>query len=323
MNALYQRLKELDPATFESLCFQIWSARLPGAGLRHVEGKAGDKGADLFAGTLTDKPAIWQCKFFRDGIKDAQKKQIKKSLKTALKHFTPLVWTLCIPVDLDVNAHDWLQKLASSHCAQVKIELCDASTIVRELIFRRPILNAFFPGAVLDVEGIKAVMLKVGDYSDEQLRKLSDETVEQYVERLRKSDSRYDYQVTYLSGSVGIAAADAPFQNLPPGTVMSMRHGSKRVDVIVRDVEALRKDPPRISFRLTRQGLDKILRSQYSGSSEELGPGEIVSFRSSFDFLVPPDQRGGASETACETQISDSARELPRHTDAQPRSRCL
>jgi Restriction endonuclease len=89
MNALLQRLKELDPATFEELCFQIWSERLPGAGLRRVEGKAGDKGADLFAGILAGKPVIWQCKFFKDGIKDVQKKQIKHSLKTALKNLIP------------------------------------------------------------------------------------------------------------------------------------------------------------------------------------------------------------------------------------------
>jgi hypothetical protein len=216
MNALYQRLKELDPATFEKLCFQIWSERLPDVGLRHVEGKAGDKGTDLFAGVLAHKPAIWQCKFFPDGIKDTQKKQIKKSLKAALKHFTPSVWTLCVPIDLDINAHSWFQKLIQAHSANLKIELFDASTIVKELIFQRPILTAFFPGAILDVEEIKAVMLKVGDYSDDQLRKLSDETVEQYAERLRRADPRFDYQITYLSGRTGLGAADAPFNSYLP-----------------------------------------------------------------------------------------------------------
>jgi hypothetical protein len=72
---------------------------------------------------------------------------------------------------------------------------------------------------------------------------------------------------------------------------MSMRLGGKRVDVVVRDVEALRKNPPRLSLQLTQQGLEKILRSGRSGSAEVLGPGELVSFKSSFDFLVPPEQR--------------------------------
>ena len=110
MNALFQRLKELAPATFEELCFQIWSERLPTAGLRHVEGTGGDKGTDLFAGTLAGRPAIWQCKFFKDGIKDAQKKQVKKSLRSALKNFRPALWTLCVPVKLTINAHHWFQE---------------------------------------------------------------------------------------------------------------------------------------------------------------------------------------------------------------------
>jgi hypothetical protein len=145
MNALFQRLKELDAIRFEELCFQIWSERLPGAGLHHVEGKAGDKGADLFAGILAGEPAIWQSKFLKDGIKDAQKKQIKKSLKTALKHFSPALWTLCVPVNLDINAHSWFQKLVQAHSRKLKIELFDASMIVKELIFRRPIRNGIFP----------------------------------------------------------------------------------------------------------------------------------------------------------------------------------
>ena len=292
MNALLQRLKELDPSTFETLCFQICSERLPGVEVRHVEGKAGDKGIDLFAGTLASGPAVWQCKFFPDGIKDSQKKQIKKSLKTVLKHFKPSLWTLCVPVDLDINASSWFQKLIASHATKVKIELFDASLIVKELVFRTPILNAFFPGAVLDVEEIKSVLLRTGDYSDNQLGKLADETVEQYIERLRKQEPRYDYQLSYLSGSRGAESTGLSGQNLPPNTMMSMRQGNRRLDLVVRDVEALRKDPPRITVSVSLKGITKIHQAMQSGSQVELGQGELLKFRSSFDFLMPPDQVG-------------------------------
>jgi hypothetical protein len=290
MNALFQRLKELDAARFEELCLQIWSERLRGAGLRHVEGKAGDKGADLFAGVLAGKPAIWQCKFFKDGIKDAQKKQIKQSLKAALKHFDPALWTLCVPVNLDINAHSWLQKLAQSHAAKVKIELFDASMIVKELIFRRPIRNIFFPGAVLDVEAIKGALHGTADYTDDQLSSLADETAEQFIERLREKDPRYDYQMTYLSGDSGLAAPGT--QPRSPNTVMSLQQGNRRLDLVVRDVEALRKDPPRLTLELSAEGAEKIQHAFRSGSPVELGQGELMGFRSSFDFLRSPEQLG-------------------------------
>ncbi len=288
MKALYQRLKELDPDTFEKLCFQIWSEKLRGVELRHVEGKAGDKGTDLFRGVLANKPAIWQCKLFANGIKDAQKKQIKKSLKTALNNFNPSLWTPCIPVDLDINAHSWFQKLIHLHAAKVTIELFDASMVVKELIFRRPIQKAFFPEAVLDVGEIKAMLLGTGGYTDEQLGKVADETVDQYIERLREREPRYDYQVSYLSGNAGLAASEA--RSSPPNTVMSVQEGNRRLDLLVRDVEALRKDPPRLTLELSPEGAEKIQHALRSGSPVELGQGELMGFRSSFDFLRSPEQ---------------------------------
>jgi hypothetical protein len=290
MNALFQRLKELDPATFEELCFQIWSERLPTAGLRHVEGTGGDKGTDLFAGTLAGRPAIWQCKFFKDGIKDAQKKQVKKSLRSALKNFRPALWTLCVPVKLTINAHHWFQEQTLAHRDQVKIELFDASMIVKEMIFRHPMMDAFFPGAVLDVQGIKSMLLGTGDYSDEQLTTFTDETVEQYVERLRRKDPRYDYQVSFLSGNAGIARTDPAARPLFPNTIMSMRQGNRQVDLVARDVEALRNDPPSITLKLSEQGVEKIQRALQSGSPAQLGHGELIGFKSSFDFLMSPEE---------------------------------
>jgi hypothetical protein len=290
MNALLQRLKELDSATFEELCFQIWSEKLPGAAIRRVEGKAGDKGTDLFAGVLAKRPAIWQCKFFKDGIKDVQKKQVKHSLKTALKSFDPALWTLCVPINLDINAHCWFQKLIRAHSSKLKIELFDASMIVKEMIFRRPMMNAFFPGAALDVEGIKSMLLGTGGYSNEQLGAFADETVEQYVERLRAKEPRYDYRVSYLSGNSGIAGVTGAAVTVPQDTVMSMWNGNRRLDLLVRDVEALRRDPPTVTLELSAEGVEKIQEGLRSGKPIGLSQGELIGFKSSFDFLRSPEQ---------------------------------
>jgi hypothetical protein len=47
VHPIYQRLKELDPNTFEKLCFHLVKARFPGEEIRHVDGSAGDAGLDL------------------------------------------------------------------------------------------------------------------------------------------------------------------------------------------------------------------------------------------------------------------------------------
>lgn len=300
MKALFQRLKELDPSTFEDLCFQIWDARLAGIGLRQVEGKGGDKGTDMFTGVLQDKPTIWQCKFFPDGIKDAQKKQIKKSLKTALQNFTPAVWTLCVPIKLTVSAHSWFQELTKAHSTTVGIELFDAPAIVRELIFRDQIRDVFFPGAVLDVAEIKSALLGTDSQSDHQLDKLSSETVRQYVDRLRKNEPRCDYQISYLSGTSGLEATKLPIRQLFPGTIVSVLNGNRRLDVVARDTEALSKNPPQIKVTLTAQGIGKLRDGFRSGSPIELGQDELLGFKSSFDFLMPPEPIGSITQLRIE-----------------------
>src|SRR6266496_2325267 len=87
IESIRQRLKELGEDKFEELCFQTLKARYPEAGIHKVEGRGGDRGIDLFAGPILGRPTIWQCKFFANGVKDAQKRQIKKSLKSVLQSF--------------------------------------------------------------------------------------------------------------------------------------------------------------------------------------------------------------------------------------------
>ena len=81
MDSLVRRLKELDATTFQQLCFQLMDEKYPRAGIRNVEGSAGDEGLDMFRGDLTYGLTIWQCKSFQGSVLGkSQKGQIRNSL---------------------------------------------------------------------------------------------------------------------------------------------------------------------------------------------------------------------------------------------------
>jgi len=61
MDPLVRRLREMQPNTFQQLCFQLMGEKYPNANIRYVEGIAGDEGLDLFCGDLSCGPAVWQC----------------------------------------------------------------------------------------------------------------------------------------------------------------------------------------------------------------------------------------------------------------------
>ncbi|MGA3318226.1 MAG: hypothetical protein ABSC64_17525 [Candidatus Korobacteraceae bacterium] len=277
MNAIYQRLKELDPGVFEDLCFQIIAARHPLAHVTHVNGAGGDKGVDIFQGELGAQPTIWQCKFFVNGIRSAQKNQIKKSLRVALHHFQPKRWILCVPVDLDINVHAWLQQLKREYISRVEVGMFQASEIVGELAYRRPIRNSFFPNAILDPLELRSLLAKTGEYSDRELEKLTLENVQQYVQRLQDRDARFDYQVTFFPRDNGRT-------NFPPGIMASITDGDKRIDIFARDVEALQLDPPKIQFKTQGEATRQLRHAVETGTPADI---QVSGFRSTFDFIAP------------------------------------
>src|SRR5271166_5950307 len=143
MQPLYQRLRELDSDTFERLAQQLLAERHPGRGIKHIAGSGGDRGVDLFEGTLTERPIIWQCKHFPNGFKATQKKQVKKSLDDAIENFKPEKWILVLSIDLDTSGQEWFQQLQKDYADKTSVGLFQASDIVRELIYRRNIRDAF------------------------------------------------------------------------------------------------------------------------------------------------------------------------------------
>ena len=136
MRPLYQRLKELDPVTFERLCYHLLKEQFPTADIRHVEGGGGDEGLDLFTGDLDGGPVVWQCKAFPNGIGQSQREQIRGSLRRVLATTRPKLWVLCTSVDLDAKAYRWWQRLQQSYEDQVQLGLVSASEIVHQLLFR-------------------------------------------------------------------------------------------------------------------------------------------------------------------------------------------
>jgi hypothetical protein len=89
-------------------------AHLVNPAVRDVYANPGDWGIDAFVGTLADgnAVAVWQSKFFIDGVRQAQQKDIRDSFKQCLKAaeregYTVATWTLCIPEWMDGPTTKW------------------------------------------------------------------------------------------------------------------------------------------------------------------------------------------------------------------------
>lgn len=81
--------------------------------VRRIREAPGDWGIDAFAGRLDGAEiAVWQAKFFINGVSDAQQQQIRDSFRMAReaaeKHGYQLArWTLSLPVDLAAAETQW------------------------------------------------------------------------------------------------------------------------------------------------------------------------------------------------------------------------
>jgi hypothetical protein len=278
MNALYQRLKELDSKSFEQLCFQLLRERHPTANIRPVEGASGDRSVDVFQGDLETGPAIWQSKSFPSGIKESQKSQIRESLKEAVKNWAPRRWILCISVDMDIRAHGWFLKLTRSYTAKTTLGLMQAGDIVNELVHRKSIRDAFFPGAIIEVSELRALVTRTADLSDMEQAALAQENAEQVIERLKRRDARFNYEVSI--------SPDRPPQPGPSsGATFCLSVGSTRINAFPRDKEALQLDPPKMEVTLKGPGVTKFLDFQRTGRSQTFALGEVARLATNLPFF--------------------------------------
>ncbi len=282
MDSLYQRLKEMDPDTFQRFCAQLLKERHPGQEIRHVEGASGDEGLDVFAGELSGKAAIWQCKAFRNGVGESQKEQIRESLRTALKHFSPSYWILCLSVDLETKTSRWFENLKKSYASKVTIGEMFATEIVNELLHRRKLRNHFFPNASLDVTELKRLAARTGDMSAEELERVTDANLEDIIERWEDRDARFSYQIVF-DGDLGPPTSRQ--QPLQPGLVMSIRQGDKTVNVFARDATSLNASPPRFSTVFKGTGIKKYQAFIKTGAAQEFETDEIGPITSDWPLL--------------------------------------
>jgi len=267
-------LRSLDARKYEQFCFDLLRAKYPGSEIRRVEGSAGDEGIDSFSGELECGPTVWQCKRFPDAIGPSQKEQIRKSLQRALAHSAPSLWVLCIPIDMDIKAHRWWQKLRESNRGRVNLDLMTASETIHELIFRRTLRAAYFPNVEFDASTLRALIHRTDDLTDEQLASLTTDRAEEYLDRLRDRDARFDYQLTV--GNEG----GPPLSSDHPSLIASMIDGHKRVDVFARDVQALMLDPPKVRIGFVGSGVNKIQDLVQRGGSADFEPSELGSLSS-------------------------------------------
>jgi hypothetical protein len=283
MQALYQRLKEISSDTFEKLSYQILAARYPGAGISRVDGTGGDRGVDLFSGALVNGPAIWQCKYFPNGVKDVERRQVVKSLETAIENFAPKRWTLMLPIDLNSTEFEWFQKLQADYSDRTSIELFAASDFVRELIERRNIRDVVFPGAVFDTVAFLRRLERTGALDQTVLASGTNKYLEEEIARLEEEDARFTYRLSYAT-SMGLDVT--AFVPLGPKHIASVVIGEKWIDVLVRDVEAARLDPPRIGFTVDSAGRAKLREFYRTGKPQQLRPSEMQNPMVPFGFAL-------------------------------------
>jgi hypothetical protein len=283
MQALLQRLKELDNKTFEQFCFHLLKEQYPGIDIRPVQGAGGDEGVDLFSGQLEGICIVWQCKAFPNGVGKSQKDQIRNSLRAAMKSVKPQRWILCLSIDLDIKAHRWWTDLQKSYRNQVTLDLVSASELVHQLIYRHTLREAFFPQAIMDVVGMRASLAQAKHISAEELATLTEDNVKVFLDRLTERGPRFAYEITFHANT-GPAPASTR-----PGTLLTVQDSQKTISVFPRDINSLKLDPPSVKMTVEGEGVTKFRKHLDTGYPLEFSPGELTAFSSDFDFLRPSD----------------------------------
>lgn len=100
---------------FEKICTELLYAQY-GETAHNIRVSQGDGGIDILVGNFTAPIHNYQCKFFLDGIGDAQKAQIRNSFKTAAtsSSYTMEKWILCVPCTLSASEYKWWSEWQSN-----------------------------------------------------------------------------------------------------------------------------------------------------------------------------------------------------------------
>jgi hypothetical protein len=276
MSDLEQQLRDLSKEKFESLIHQLLDAKYPGADIKRVDGSGGDKGIDSFRGTLTVGAAIWQDKHFRDRIRDPQKRQILDSIQTAFDEVHPALWTLCVPINLRTEEHEWFQsKVVAKYGGPEKIKLMQASDILRELIHNRPLRDAFFQdNSISNVLRVGQIAMKTEGLSAEERGELATEHAQQYLEGKKDLEPR-------LKAIVSIGLENTPHEIRGQGLVMSFNEGEKTTHFFARDVHDYNLDPIKFGITARPELASRLEDAIDSGVPFTVAAGQIAEFHTS------------------------------------------
>ena len=285
MSALALGLRSLDSRTFELLVVSLLKALYPGIDIKHIDGQSGDQGLDIITGYLDENPTIWQCKSFANGIKASQKQQIKDSLNSALHHYNPRRWVLCLSTDLDAKVLRWWQQLTKSNVNRTELQLWQATDIIQQLLYRDTIREQFFPSIALNVPAIREALAGTKLLPNEDLAELNQQNVGAYLARLEQRDARFTYAITH-------ARNQKPLASPAPGTLLTVTMDNTTLHVTPRDFEALKASPPKVHFTLKGGGVEKFEEHQRTGKPVVFSSEELVNFTSEFDFLMPGERPG-------------------------------
>ncbi len=127
---------------FEQMITQLVCSTLPT--VRQIEANPGDWGIDAFVGSLDDggTAAVWQSKYFVNGVERSQQEQIRESFAAAVSAaaangYGLSSWTLCLPCSLTAPAtkwwDSWRKKKVKEH-PDLIIDLWDETQLRRRLL---------------------------------------------------------------------------------------------------------------------------------------------------------------------------------------------
>ena len=121
---------------FEKICTRLLQAQFSGEA-HNIVARPGDGGIDILVGDFSKPIAVYQCKYFLDGIGDSQKEQIRESYKKVMSstEFTVSEWYLCLPCELSLPEFAWWSawRKQKMDTGDVAITLNEGSLLIGQL----------------------------------------------------------------------------------------------------------------------------------------------------------------------------------------------
>lgn len=82
--------------------------------VQRIDGRGGDTGVDILATGPQGEYVVYQLKFFPDGLAGTRRRQVERSLSTAVEHHPDMTdWILVLPCVLNFSQTDWFNRLAA------------------------------------------------------------------------------------------------------------------------------------------------------------------------------------------------------------------